>query len=105
MLNELKDVSFQLKFIRTVTLEIRHFKGGIIHYLMRCPEALASLTQFVPGMVTNDSLCPEELACLHWNLQLWVSLHTLFLTLKLLPVLQSPEIRLERPEIVCGSSF
>lgn len=69
-------MSFQLKFIRTVTLEIRHFKGGIIHYLMRCPEALASLTQFVPGMVMNDNLCPEELACLHWNLQLAMGIFT-----------------------------
>lgn len=82
------------------------FKGGIIHYLIRCPKALASLTQFVPGMVMNDSLCPEELACLHWNLQLAMGIFTyFFLTLKLLPVLQSPEIRLERSEIVCGSSF
>lgn len=61
----MKDVSFQLKFIRTGMLRIRHFKGGIINYLMQCPEATASLTQFVPGMVMNDSLYPEELTCLH----------------------------------------
>lgn len=57
----LEDMSFQLKFIRTRTLKIRHFKGAIIHYLMQCPGAAASLTQFVPGTVMNDSLCPEEL--------------------------------------------
>jgi len=28
---------------------------------MECPEAAASLPQFVLGMVMNDSLCPEEL--------------------------------------------
>lgn len=72
----MKDVSFQLKFIRTVTLKIRHFKGGIIHCLMQCPEAAAILTQFVPGMVMNDSLCPEELTCLHWNLQFGMGIFT-----------------------------
>lgn len=73
---------------------------------MQCPEAAGSLTLFVPGMVISDSLCPEELTGLHQNLELGIVIFTYsFLPLKLLPVLKSPEIRLERSEIVCWSRF
>lgn len=69
---------------------------------MQCPEVVASLTQFVLGIVMNDSVCPGKLTCVCIRIlsRVWTSLCALVFPLKLLLVLQSPEIRLERSEIV-----
>lgn len=86
---------------------IRHSKEGITRYLMQCPGAAASLTQFVLATLMNDSLCPEKLTyvCIRILSWVWTSLHALLFPLKLLFVLQLPEIRLDRSEIVWGNSF